>query len=191
MLDLCLCGSWFLDLPTLTKSPPCRQQVIGFLILHNYGLAAGCEPAQACLTLCNPVDSSPPAPGILQARTPEWVAISSSRGFFRPGDRTHISCTGRRILYHRTTWEAQLREPIPNNTCLSRYTYTPIPLVSLLRRALTNGIEALHASLASGPLSNSIPFSFARSLVSRAALVKFLGSSELLTALSASPSIPR
>ena len=36
---------------------------------------------QSCLTLCNPIDSSPPGSpvtGILQARTLEWVAISFS-----------------------------------------------------------------------------------------------------------------
>ena len=36
---------------------------------------------QSCPTLCNPIDGSPPGspgPGILQARTPEWVAISFS-----------------------------------------------------------------------------------------------------------------
>ena len=36
---------------------------------------------QSCLTLCNPKDGSPPGspvPGILQARTLEWVAISFS-----------------------------------------------------------------------------------------------------------------
>ena len=36
---------------------------------------------QSCLTLCHPVDISPPGsavPGILQARTLEWVAISFS-----------------------------------------------------------------------------------------------------------------
>ena len=36
-----------------------------------------------CLTLCNPIDHSPPGPsvhGILQARTLEWVAISFSKG---------------------------------------------------------------------------------------------------------------
>ena len=36
---------------------------------------------QSCPTLCDPVDGSPPGspvPGILQARTLEWVAISSS-----------------------------------------------------------------------------------------------------------------
>ena len=36
---------------------------------------------QSCLTLCDPIDCSPPGspvPGILQARTLEWVAISLS-----------------------------------------------------------------------------------------------------------------
>ena len=36
---------------------------------------------QSCLTLCDPIDGSPPGspvPGILQARTLEWVAISCS-----------------------------------------------------------------------------------------------------------------
>ena len=38
---------------------------------------------QSCPTLCDPIDGSPPGspvPGILQARTLEWVAISFSRG---------------------------------------------------------------------------------------------------------------
>ena len=41
--------------------------------------------AQSCLTLCNPMDCSPPGSsfhGILQARILEWVAMSSSRGIF-------------------------------------------------------------------------------------------------------------
>ena len=40
---------------------------------------------QSCLTLCDPMDCSPPVSsvrGILQARTLEWVAISFSRGIF-------------------------------------------------------------------------------------------------------------
>ena len=39
------------------------------------------EVAQLCPTLCDPIDGSPPGspvPGILQARTLEWVAISFS-----------------------------------------------------------------------------------------------------------------
>ena len=41
--------------------------------------AAAAESLQSCLTLCDPIDGSPPGspvPGILQARTLEWVAIS-------------------------------------------------------------------------------------------------------------------
>ena len=43
--------------------------------------AAAAKLLQSCLTLCDPTDGSPPgspAPGILQARTLEWVAISLS-----------------------------------------------------------------------------------------------------------------
>ena len=43
--------------------------------------AAAAKSLQSCPTLCNPIDSSPPGstvPGILQARTLEWVAISLS-----------------------------------------------------------------------------------------------------------------
>ena len=41
--------------------------------------AAAAASLQSCPTLCNPIDGSPPGspvPGILQARTLEWVAIS-------------------------------------------------------------------------------------------------------------------
>ena len=43
--------------------------------------AAAAKSLQLCPTLCNPIDGSPPGspiPGILQARTLEWVAISFS-----------------------------------------------------------------------------------------------------------------
>ena len=43
--------------------------------------AAAAKSLQSCLTLCDPIDGSPPGspvPGILQARALEWVAISSS-----------------------------------------------------------------------------------------------------------------
>ena len=43
--------------------------------------AAAAKSHQSCPTLCDPVDGSPPGsavPGILQARTLEWVAISFS-----------------------------------------------------------------------------------------------------------------
>ena len=43
--------------------------------------AAAAKSLQLCLTLCDPIDGSPPGspvPGILQARTLEWVAIAFS-----------------------------------------------------------------------------------------------------------------
>ena len=43
--------------------------------------AAAAKSLQSCPTLCDPMDGSPPGspvPGILQARTLEWVAISFS-----------------------------------------------------------------------------------------------------------------
>jgi len=43
--------------------------------------AAAAKSLQSCPTLCNSIDGSPPGsaiPGILQARTLEWVAISFS-----------------------------------------------------------------------------------------------------------------
>ena len=46
----------------------------------NYAAAAA-KSLQSCPTLCDPIDGSPPGstvPGILQARTLEWVAISFS-----------------------------------------------------------------------------------------------------------------
>ena len=47
----------------------------------DLGLHCACQVAQSCLTLCNPMDCSPPdssVHGILQARILEWVAKSSS-----------------------------------------------------------------------------------------------------------------
>ena len=50
--------------------------------------------AQSCLTLCNPIDCSPPGSsvhGILQARILEWIAMPSSRGSSQPRDQTLVS----------------------------------------------------------------------------------------------------
>ena len=74
--------------------------------------------AQSCLTLCDPMDCSPPVSsvhGIFRARNLERVAISNSRGSSRPRDQTHascISCTGRSILYHCAVWESTHHVPL-------------------------------------------------------------------------------
>ena len=50
-------------------------------VIQSLAAAAAAMSLQSCPTLCDPVDGSPsgsPVPGILQARTLEWVAISFS-----------------------------------------------------------------------------------------------------------------
>ena len=62
-------GSPALQADTLTSEPPAA-------------VAAAAKSLQSCPTLCDPIDGSPPGspvPGILQARTLEWVAISFSK----------------------------------------------------------------------------------------------------------------
>ena len=52
-----------------------------FYLYYIHVAAAAAKSFQSCPTLRNPIDSSPPGspvPGILQARTLEWVAISFS-----------------------------------------------------------------------------------------------------------------
>ena len=56
---------------------------------------------QSCLTLCDPVDCSPPSfstHGIFQARVLEWVAIPFSRGSSPPRDQTQIFWTAGRCV---------------------------------------------------------------------------------------------
>ena len=60
-----------------------EQSRTSFLFLPQLVLARSCccWTLQSCPTLCDPIDGSPPGspvPGILQARTLEWVAISFS-----------------------------------------------------------------------------------------------------------------
>ena len=75
------------------ESLRCSPETITLLIGYSES-----EVAQSCLTLCNPLDCSPPGSsvhGILKAGTLEWVAIPFSRGEgipSQPRDRTWVSC---------------------------------------------------------------------------------------------------
>ena len=89
--------------------------LIGLISLQSKELsrlsspAAAAKSLQSCLTLCNPRDGSPPGstvPGILQARTLEWVAIPFFRGSSWPRDWTHVSCVI--CIGRRTTKSNQL-----------------------------------------------------------------------------------
>ena len=69
------------------KDSKCLTLVVGRWSCYSLSKMANikgkivAKSLQSCLTLCDPIDSSPPGfpvPGILQARTLEWVAISFS-----------------------------------------------------------------------------------------------------------------
>ena len=64
----------------LRGNVPTRQSPIDQA--KHAAAAAAAKSLQSCSTLCDPIDGSPPGsavPGILQARTLEWVAISFSK----------------------------------------------------------------------------------------------------------------
>ena len=66
----------------LWKKPICW--ILIYCLRHSRVGAATAKSLQSCPTLCNPIDGSPPGsavPGILQARTLEWVAISFSNAW--------------------------------------------------------------------------------------------------------------
>ena len=74
---------------------------------------------QSCLTLCVPMDCSPPGSsvcGIFEARIQEWVAISSSRGSSQSKDQTHVSCITGRFFTVWTTREVSPTINFFNNT---------------------------------------------------------------------------
>ena len=65
---------------------------------------------QSCLTLCDPIDGSPPGfaiPGILQARTLEWVAISFSNALKWKVKMKSLS----RARFVATPWTAAYQAP--------------------------------------------------------------------------------
>ena len=62
----------------------------GPVLVRVISAAAVAKLLQSFLTLCYPKDGSPPgsaAPGILQARTLEWVAIAFSKGHLYSGQK--------------------------------------------------------------------------------------------------------
>ena len=78
---------------------------------------------QSCLTLYDPMDCGPPCPsihGILQERTVEWLAITSSRGSSRPRDQTWVSWIAGRFFTIWATREAPLNVQM-QTWCLQKH----------------------------------------------------------------------
>ena len=80
------------------------------LLYSWYTAAAAAKSLQSCPTLCDPRDGSPPGspvPGILQARTLGWVAISCSHAWTWKVKVKSLS----RVWLFATTWTAAYQAP--------------------------------------------------------------------------------
>ena len=90
--------------------------------------AAAAKSLQSCPTLCNPIDSSPPGPaipGILQARTLEWVAISFSNVWKWKVKGKSLS----RVRPLATPWTAAYQAPLSMGFSRQKY-WSGVPLPS-------------------------------------------------------------
>ena len=93
------------------------------------------EVAQSCPILCDLMDYSLPGSSVYelsQARTLEWVALYFSTGSSQTRDQTHVSCVGRRMLYHWATWEV-LTSCVGILLIYSFFTYSSILIYSVLQ----------------------------------------------------------
>ena len=93
---------------------------------NNQGSA---KSLQSCPTLCDPTDSSPPGfpvPGILQARTLEWVAISFSNAWKWKVKVKSLS----RVRLCATPWTAAYQAPPSLGFSRQEY-WSGVPLPSL------------------------------------------------------------
>ena len=101
---------------------------------HSSGLPRWCcccccaKSLQSCLTLCDPIDGSPPGspvPAILQARTLEWVAISSSNAWKWKVKVKSLS----RVLLLAAPWTAAYQASLPMGFSRQEY-WSGVPLPS-------------------------------------------------------------
>ena len=107
--------------------------------------AAAAKSLQSCPTLCNPIDGSPPGspvPGILQARTLEWVAISFSNAWKWKVKVKSLS----RVRLLATTWTATYQAPPSVEFSRQEY-WSGVPLPSPLYHVLktTYSFEILNS----------------------------------------------
>ena len=100
------------------------------LLVWHLGAAgtAAAKSLQSCLTLCDPIDGSPPGspvPGILQARTLEWVAISFSNAWKWKAKGKLLS----RVRLLATPWTAALQTSPSMGFSRQKY-WSRVPLPS-------------------------------------------------------------
>ena len=97
-------------------------------ILYSYICTAAAKSLQSCPTLCDSTDGSPPGspvPGILQARTLEWVAISFSNAWKWKVKVNSLS----RVWPSATPWTAAFQAPSSMGFSRQEY-WSGVPLPS-------------------------------------------------------------
>ena len=104
------------------------KQIASFLNLFwcSSAAAAAAKSLQSCPTLCDPIDGSPPGspvPGILQARTLEWVAIAFSNAWKWKVKVKLLSSVG----LFMTPWTAAYQAPLPMGFARQEY-WSGLPL---------------------------------------------------------------
>ena len=96
--------------------------------IYRFNAAAAAKSLQSCLTLCDPTDGSPPGspvPGILQARTLEWAAISFSNAWKWKAKMKSLS----RVQLLATPWTAAHQAPPSMGFSRQEY-WSGVPLPS-------------------------------------------------------------
>ena len=97
-------------------------------LINHHAAAAAAKSLQSCPTLCNPRDGSPPGspiPGILQARTLEWGAISFSNAWKWKVKVKSLS----RVRLLATPWTAAYQAPPSMGFSRQEY-WSGVPLPS-------------------------------------------------------------
>ena len=87
-----------------------RKSIVFIVQILKLPLHSAAKSLQSCLTLCYPIDDSPPGspvPGILQARTLEWVATSFSNSWKWKVKVKSLSC----VWLFATPWTAAYQAP--------------------------------------------------------------------------------
>ena len=106
------------------------------IIFSFWAHAAAAKSLQSCPTLCDPIDVSPPGspvPGILQARTLEWVAISFSNVWKWKVKVKSLIC----VWLLATPWTAAYQAPPPMGFSRQEY-WSGVPLrKTKLQQSLT------------------------------------------------------
>ena len=122
------CGSWIFFSPSSSSS--------SFFFFYMYLFTRVRTPAtakslQSCAILCDPIDGSPPGstvPGVLQARTLEWVAISFSNAWKWKVKVKSLS----RVRLSATPWTAAFLAPPSMEFSRQEY-WSGVPLPSPYR----------------------------------------------------------